>query len=153
MDSNLGIEFRQTSKVIKSYVGKLISENLNEHKVKISTTEGLILHYVYNHEDRIVSSKTLIEAFGVSKATMSQTLASLVRKGLVEFDEWEEDGRVKRILLTKKAQSLEEDIDKALKASDAFFKEAFTPEELDQLHTLMKKMRDHILNEQSLEEK
>ena len=144
MDDNLGIEFKQTSKVIKAYVGRLISNNLNEHQIKISTTEGLFLHYVYQHDDRVVSSKTLIEAFGVSKATVSQTLASLIRKGLIEFDEWAEDGRVKRILLTKKAQILEEDVNKALEDADAFFKEAFTPNELDELHMLMKKLRDHI---------
>ena len=153
MDESLGIEFRQTSKVIKTHIGKLICEHLDEHKVKISMTEGIILHYVYSHEDRVVSSKNLMEAIGVSKATMSQTLASLIRKGLIEFEEWPEDGRVKRVLLTKKGQSLEEDINKALNDADRFFKEAFRPEELEELHRLMKKLRDYVQDNQKIEEK
>ncbi|HBM99931.1 MAG TPA: hypothetical protein DD384_01650 [Firmicutes bacterium] len=153
MDESLGIEFRQTAKVIKAHIGKLICDNLNEHQVKISTTEGIILHHVYNHRDKIVSSKDLMEVIGVSKATMSQTLASLIRKGLIEFEEWPEDGRVKRILLTKKAQSLEEDIDKALNDADRFFKEAFSQKELEELHFLMKKLREHIQNNQKAEVK
>lgn len=153
MDESLGIEFRQTSKVIKAHIGKLICEHLDEHKVKISMTEGIILHYVYSHEDRVVSSKNLMEAIGVSKATMSQTLASLIRKGLIEFEEWPEDGRVKRVLLTKKGQSLEENINKALNDADRFFKEAFRPEELEELHRLMKKLRDYVQDNQKIEEK
>ena len=153
MEEILGLEFKQTSKVIKAYVGKLICDNLNEHKVKVSATEGIILHYVYDHGDHVVSSKDLMQAIGVSKATMSQTLASLIRKGLIEFEEWPEDGRVKRVLLTKKGQSLEEDIDKALNDADRFFKEAFSQDELEELRSLMRKLREYVQDNQKTEEK
>ena len=84
---------------------------------------------------------------------MSQTLASLIRKGLIEFEEWPEDGRVKRVLLTKKGQSLEEDIDKALNDADRFFKEAFSQDELEELRSLMRKLREYVQDNQKTEEK
>ncbi len=140
----LGIEVKKTSRAIKGYVNKVVSSFLEKYNVNVSGTEGMILSYVFRHDERIVSAKLLMQEFGVSKATMSQSLSTLYKKGLITYEEWNEDGRVKRILLTETATALENDIEKALLEVDTFLKGAFTEDELASLHTLLRKLRERI---------
>ncbi len=140
----LGVEVKQTSKAIKGYVNKIVGSFLEKYDVTVSGTEGMILQYVYSHQERIVSAKLLMERFGVSKATMSQSLSTLYKKGLITYEEWNGDGRVKRIILTDYGTSLENDIEKALLEVDVFLKGAYTEEELKTLHDLLRKLRERI---------
>ncbi len=140
----LGIEVKKTSKAIKGYVNKAVSKALEKYNISISGTEGMILSYVFRHAERIVSAKVLLEEFGVSKATMSQSLSTLYKKGLITYEEWDEDGRVKRIVLTDMANSLEKEIEEALLEVDTFLKGAFTNEEIELLHSLLRKLRERI---------
>ena len=140
----LGIEVKKTSKAIKGYINKVISKFLEEYNETISGTEGMILSYVYRHSERIVSAKMLLDEFGVSKATMSQSLSTLYKKGLITYEEWTGDGRVKRIILTDMATSLENDIEKALLEVDTFLKGAYTEEELAMMHSLLRRLRERI---------
>lgn len=140
----LGIEVKKTSRAIKGYVNKVVGSFLEKYNVNVSGTEGMILSYVFRHDERIVSAKLLMQEFGVSKATMSQSLSTLYKKGLITYEEWNEDGRVKRILLTETATALENDIEKALLEVDTFLKGAYTEEELNSLHTLLRKLRERI---------
>ncbi len=143
-EMTLGLQLKQTSKTIKKYVQNKIENNFKEHAVHITLSEGMIMHYVYKHSDEIVTAKTLIARFSLSKATMSQTLTSLLRKGLIHYDECKNDGRMKRIILSKKAEKLESDINQSLTESDAFFKDAFTEEEFSTFITLLDKLRQHV---------
>ncbi len=140
----LGLEIKQTSKVIKQYVQRKIDENFKEHDIHVTVSEGMALHYVHNHQDEVVTAKVLIDHYGLSKATMSQILTSLLRKGLIHYEVYKPDGRMKRIVLSKKAFQLESDINSSLADSDAFFREAFTEEELETFAALLTKLRSHV---------
>ena len=100
--------------------------------------------YVFKHPDMIVSAKLLLSKFKLSKATMSQTLASLVRKGLIEYEEWEGDGRVKRIVLTKKSDEAWQVLSKVMADANSFFKSAFTDEEVQTFISLLQKLYSHL---------
>lgn len=140
----LGIEVKKTSRAIKGYVNKVVSLFLEKYNISISGTEGMILSYVFEHSERIVSAKLLLEKFGVSKATMSQSLSTLYKKGLITYEEWNEDGRIKRIILTETAEALENDIEEALLEVDTFLKGAFNEEELKTFISSLKKLRERI---------
>ncbi len=140
----LGLEIKQTSKVIKQYVQRKIDENFKENDVHVTISEGMVLHYVHNHEDEVVTARVLIDQYGLSKATMSQILTSLLRKGLIHYEVYKPDGRMKRIVLSKKALRLESDINKSLADSDSFFKGAFTEKELETFADLLKKLRTFV---------
>lgn len=141
----LGLEIRQTSKAVKQYVQNEINENFKENDVHITLSEGMVLHYVDSHPDDVVTAKVLLKKYGLSKATMSQILTSLLRKGMIHYEVCKKDGRLKRIVLTKKAMQLQSDINTTLAESDDFFMEAFTQEESETLCLLLARLREHIL--------
>lgn len=141
---DLGWELKKTTDVLKLYVNRFVKSCFEKNDVCVSWTEGAILTYAATHKDKIISAKLLMKELRLSKATMSQTLSSLVCKGLIEYDEWEEDGRVKRILLTKKANDLWEDVAVVMKNANEFFVMAFSEDELNQFIELLHKLRNHI---------
>lgn len=143
-DFDLGWELKKTVDSTRLYVNNLIKKCLEDNGISISWTEAMVLTYVFKHPDMIVSAKLLLSKFKLSKATMSQTLASLVRKGLIEYEEWEGDGRVKRIVLTKKSDEAWQVLSKVMADANSFFKSAFTDEEVQTFISLLQKLYSHL---------
>lgn len=145
MDENsIGWELKKTAEALKQYNNIFINECLEENNVSFSWTEGMVLAYIANHPKEIISAKLLLTNLQLSKATMSQTLTSLVSKGLIEYDEWNGDGRVKRVILTKKAEKVCSSVLMILDRTDEYLKEIFTQEELNVLKNLLGRIREHV---------
>lgn len=148
---SLGWELKKTAETVKQYTGEFINECLEKNNISLSWTEGAVLAYITAHKEKVISAKLLLTKLQLSKATMSQTLTSLTSKGLIEYEEWSEDGRVKRVILTKKAQNVCKSISEILDKADAYFREAFSQEELEMLKGLLQKLRTHISEEERKE--
>lgn len=142
MDSKpLGFQIKKTSLSITNYIDRAIRRELS---LPLSSSEGLILNFLYAHSDQIVSSKMLLKKFKVSKSTMSQTLNGLFKKGYLNYEEVEEDGRVKRIILTDSGRLLEEKVAKILDMADVSIKKGLSKNEIIALESILKKIRHNV---------
>ena len=111
----------------------------------ISPMEGKFIGYVGTHQDDGgVISKDLIQAFGLRKPTVSETLSSLINKGYMQFVKNREDGRMKSIVLTEKGQEYFSIVTPIIEGFDGSFDDILTKEENEQLENICQKLLDAI---------
>ena len=111
----------------------------------ISPMESKFIGYVGTHQDDGgVISRDLIQAFGLRKPTVSETVSSLINKGYVEFVNDRDDHRMKSIVLTEKGREYFGIVTPIIEGFDCSFDDVFTKEESEQFETLCQKLRAAI---------
>jgi len=109
-----------------------------------SPLQRRIIRYLAKHEKEDVYQKDLEEAFGVTKATMSQTLTTLeMNKEIVRKDD-KEDGRKKKIILTKKSKDNIKEIEKNFKALNKKITKDISERELKQFYKTLDKIIENV---------
>ncbi len=144
-NASIGFQIIQTSRLIKNYS----ETSIREHSDAVfSSSEGMLLRYIYKKEDEgVVSAKMLTERFRISKATASELLSHLIRKGLIYYAPVESDGRMKRILLTQEGHKIQESLDMILSSCDETLVAGFSEEEKEELSRLLAKVRQNVKKE------
>lgn len=137
----LGAEIRLTSNAIKNYIDRYMNERF---AIEITGVECMTLAYIFRHEGKPIVAADLMRRFGVSKATISQTLSGLSKKGFVRQKTSKVDGRIKIISLTKKGKDLKIRFDKLFKKINASIVDNFSEEEKTELYRLLKKIQSNV---------
>lgn len=137
----LGAEIRLTSNAIKNYIDRYMNEHF---ALEITGVECMTLAYIFRHEGQPVVAADLMRRFGVSKATVSQTLSGLTKKGFVRQKVSKVDGRIKIISLTKKGKDLKIRFDKLFKKINTSIVDNFTEEEKSELYRLLEKIQSNV---------
>ena len=82
----------------------------NMSDLDINTSQGFILYYLLSEKNRTFYARDIHREFGLSKATVSAILKSLKAKGYIVFSGDFNDERRKKIILTDKALTNENNI-------------------------------------------
>ena len=103
---SLGAEIRRTGNAIKNYINNVLIANLNE---KLTGVEGTTMVFIFRHQGQDLTARDIMARFDVSKATVSQILHGIEKKGLIAMRPLKDDKRVKIIVLTGKGQKINEE--------------------------------------------
>ena len=135
------MDIRRTNRAISNYIERNLSEKLH---LDLTGVEGLILSFIFRNQDKPLTAKNIMERFNVSKATTSQSLNGLEKKGSITMVSSKEDRRVKTILLTAKGKE-ENDLFRALFAQmNNEIEKNLTDEEKTLMHSLLSKIRENV---------
>ncbi len=107
-----------------------------------------ILVYLHTHQDTDVFQKDLEEEFSVRRSTMSKVLTSLEEKGYIQRVTVKEDKRLKKIVITSKADSLIDSLKNDRSKLEAKIVKGISEEELCTLKTLLDKIKENLKEEQ-----
>jgi DNA-binding MarR family transcriptional regulator len=141
----IGAEIRTTSNLIKAYIDGVLEQKLSN---KLTGIEGMTIGYVFRHQDQEVTAKDIIERSKTSKATTSQTLNGLVKKGLIRMVPSKKDQRKKVISLTAKGEEIHQEFRDAFVGITATVKKGITPEEEKTLREILAKIRANVGGEE-----
>jgi DNA-binding MarR family transcriptional regulator len=137
----IGMEIRRTNRAISNYIERNLSEKLH---LDLTGVEGLILSFIFRNQDKALTAKNIMERFNVSKATTSQSLNGLEKKGSIVMVSSKEDRRVKTILLTAKGKE-ENDLFRALFAEmNGEIEKHLTEEEKLTLRSILSRIRENV---------
>lgn len=100
---------------------------------------SLLNHFVRLGDDK--SPARLAAAFQVTKGAMTNTIGKLEAKGFVTVRGDPEDGRAKRVMLTKAGRAARKDALKAAMPLYAEVGDALTSEQVDRLIPVLAKLR------------
>ena len=76
----LGLEIKKLNNLISRNISNLKTLSmLNE----VSNSNGLILRYIEEHEDEMVTQKDIEMAFGITRSTASTVLSLMEKKELI----------------------------------------------------------------------
>ncbi len=142
-NERIGLELRSLNNLIRRYF------EFSSHKKeieKVTGNNGWIIGYLANNADKDIYQKDIEEHFTITRSTASRVLTLMEQKGLIRRQTVIQDARLKKIVLTDKAQEL----DKIMKGDADKMEQAlikgFTSEEIDRLGSYLKRMKENIID-------
>lgn len=147
-DKPIGNQIRVTYNTIDSYINNYLASHLVE---RLYGFEGMTLCYLSENPNSIITSSIVAKRFNVSKATASQTIHRLEKKGYIKIKPLKEDKRVYQLILTKKGEQRNLDFDTCFKEITRNIEKDFTEEERKTLTSLLEKVLQNIKNENNQE--
>jgi DNA-binding MarR family transcriptional regulator len=100
--------------------------------------------FIFRHQGQDLTARDIMARFDVSKATVSQILHGIEKKGLIAMRPLKDDKRVKIIVLTGKGQKINEEFTVLFAEMNSRIEKNLTEEEKWQLRSILLKMRENI---------
>ena len=138
----MGIELRYLNNLIRRYVDNKLNKKYID---SVTGTNGWIIGYIADHGD--VYQKDLETEFGITRSTASKVVSLMVQKGLIEHRSVPQDARLKKLVLTEKAQELSKLMYQDQEAIDETLKKGFSEEEITNLYAYIERMKQNILEQ------
>ena len=136
-DREIGFSIRILSNALKRDVEK------NRLKLGIEHLKGIngwAIDFFYQNRNRDVFQKEFEEKFSIRPSTASRMLKTMEQKGFIERIGVENDGRLKKIVLTEKAIETHEKIIESIEKREEKLRKGISEEELDVFFEVMKKL-------------
>lgn len=138
---SIGMEIRSLTNLITRYI-----ENSShfQYAQRITGINGWIIVYLHKNKNRDIFQRDLEEKFTVTRSTISRVLKIMEQKGLVERQNVDSDARLKKLILTKKAQDIHQSIVEDLRDVEKKLVKDFSQEEKKELFSYLKRMKNNM---------
>lgn len=137
----IGAEIRCTDNLIKTFIDQTLENKLKDDLTGI---EGMTLGFIFRHQNEEITAKEVMARSRTSKATTSQTLNGLVKKGYLKMESSSKDKRKKIITLTPKGVEMENEFKEIFKEISLTVKKGITEEEEKEVRAILKKIQANI---------
>ena len=137
-------------------VGHLIRKRAEKSEAKkyidsLTGTRGSIMCYLKDNEGKDIFQKDIEKHFSLSRSTVTEILQRMEKSGLIERLTVSSDARLKKIMLTEKANDLIEVLDRDREKTDQIVVKNLTDSEIQTLIELLGKVSQSL--GESLQEK
>lgn len=129
-------------RLIHNQIHKRMEEKkLENEKEPLTGMQRWTLGYLSEHEGQAVYQRDIEEAFKISRATASNMLSVMERRGLIERQPVEHDARLKKIVMTDLARTMTQKANRDVKEMETLLQQGLSQEDIVHL----KKYLDIIL--------
>ena len=106
-------------------------------------TQARIMDYILEHKEDVYQ-KDLEKALNLRRATVSEVLRTMEKKGLIKREKNKMDARSKKIILLKNSKNCHSKITNNIIQLEEVLTQNITQEEMEIFTTVLKKMQDNI---------
>lgn len=142
--TSVGLELRSLNNMIRRFF------EFSSHKNEIETVtgnNGWIIGFLADNADREIFQRDIEDHFTITRSTASKVLSLMEQKGLVRRMAVSQDARLKKIVLTDKAQDIRKImLDDREKLENTLMK-GFTEDEAELLVNYLTRMKKNISNQ------
>ena len=137
----VGFEIKALSNLLRR---RLWGTEDHPHGV-LTEIEGILIGYLCHSLDREVYQKDLEQALFIRSSTASRLLTRLEDQGLVQRSPGTKDARMKRITPTLRAQTLNEEAEQRIAATEALLTRGISREEIDSFLATAEKLKRNLI--------
>ena len=112
----------------------------------ITGTHGWIIAFLSCRKGEDVFQKDIEKEFDVTRSTASKVIELMEQKGLVRREKVSQDARLKKIVLTQKAEALSELFESDRNLLEKTLTHGFSEDEKDKLCEFMSRMKNNLEN-------
>lgn len=116
----------------------------NEEAFALTGMQRWTIGFMREHENQPIYQRDIEAEFQVSRATASNMLSVMERKGLIERLPVEHDARLKKLMLTEQGRAIMERADSDMKEMEEKLTRGFTPEEKKQFLALLDRVLENL---------
>lgn len=127
-DKKLGAAIRTLSILMKRRMELSSAKHTAD---SMTGMHGWIIGYLSHNSERVIFQRDLQEFFSMRRSTASNVLQLMEKNGLIRRLPVENDARLKKIVLTDRAEKLHRDIEKEIGETEALMKQNITDEEVE----------------------
>lgn len=138
---HIGFEIKRTSKLIHKYIDRSAAVQCAN---QMTGTHVWILRYLQENREKEIFQKDIEKQFDINRSSATGLLQLMEKNGLIYREEVPYDARLKRIVMTEKAVSLEAAVRREIELVEERISEGFTEEELRMLVRLLTRIRDNL---------
>ena len=110
----------------------------------MTSSNGWVIAYIGDHPDRDVFQRDLEKEFGITRSTASKNIDLLEQKGFIERRRVDYDARLKKLVLTKKAEDILAIMKSNRELLESKLTSGFTDEELSALHSYIQRLMANL---------
>ena len=106
--------------------------------------QGMLLGFLCRNRDQEIFQKTLEEVFSIRRSTASRLLKNMEAEGLIVRLPVSRDARLKRVMVTPKAEALNQQAAVRIQHVEAALTRGLTQAELDQFMATVEKLKHNL---------
>ena len=106
--------------------------------------QGMVLGFLCRNRDQEIFQKTLEEGFSIRRSTASRLLKNMEAEGLIVRLPVSRDARLKRVMVTPKAEALNQQAAIRIQYVEAALTRGLTQAELDQFMATVEKLKHNL---------
>ena len=141
---HIGFEIKQTSRLIKKAIDRSAAMQCAS---QMTGTHVWILKYLQENDGKEIFQKDIERQFGINRSSATGLLQLMEKNGLIYREEVPYDARLKRIVMTEKAVSLEASIRREIDRAEERISRGFSEEELGTLVQMLCRIRENLSQE------
>lgn len=141
MKRKLGFEIGRTSRLIRRVMD---NSSTKEYIDKVTGTHGWALGYFHRNRDRDIFQKDFEKEFDIRRSTASRILSLMEENGMIVRESVPYDARLKKIVLTKKALDIQEEVISFFDSLEKEYEKGISEEELQCFYRVLDKINSNI---------
>lgn len=141
-----GIAFRL--KMLDKRIHRAMDVRTRIHESGLTPEQTLVIRYLSDRTDRDVFQRDFETDFHVSRATISNTLSLMEKRGLIRRESVAHDARLKKLTLTEQGRAIHARATAAIAEINDCLENALTTEEKEVLLRSLDKM-EHALDQRT----
>ena len=140
-EKRIGIEIR----VLANLIGRCLNEvGFNDEQNSLTGPQGLVLGYLYDHQDYDIFQKDIEEEYSIRPPTATELLKKMEKNGLIHREAMADDARLKRIILDEKALQYKDVVLADITNLEEELTAGIAEEDLDVFFRVIEKMMANI---------
>lgn len=116
----------------------------NESEFALTGMQRWTIGFLKEHEEQTIYQRDIETEFKVSRATASNMLTVMERKGLIERRPVEHDARLKQLVLTERARAMLERAESDVRQMEASLLEGISETEIQNLKATLDKLLKNL---------
>ncbi len=127
-------------------VARLLSNSSKSSLKPPTITQARIIDYILSHKNQKVYQKDLEKALNLRRATVSEVLNTMEKKGIIERHKNPNDTRCNQICLKELDKDRQQEFQKNIQNIEKILTENISEEELEAFSLTLKKMQTNLKN-------
>lgn len=144
MHAHIGYQVKTLNNMITK---KIIAYSSESELDEVTVMHGWILGYLYDNRDKEIFQKDIEKEFEINKSTVTCIIKLMEKKGYIQRQSVEYDGRLKRIKLTDKGEKSHIEALRSIKKVEGVLRQNIPDEELDSFFDTINKLKSNLSKE------
>lgn len=144
MHTHIGCQVKTLNNMITK---KIIAYSSESELDEVTVMHGWILGYLYDNRDEEIFQKDIEKEFEINKSTVTCIIKLMEKKGYIQRQSVEYEGRLKRIRLTDKGEKSHIEALKSIKKVEGILRQNIPDEELDSFFNTINKLKSNLSKE------
>ena len=119
-----------------------------EQTGNLTRMQRFTIGYLHYNKDRDIYQKDLENEFKISRATASNMLAVMERRGLIRREPVEHDARLKKLVLTEQSRQLNLSVERALLETEQLLTKGMNEDDKRRLHRYLDIMIQNLVEDE-----